>query len=125
MLRIRNGHLVVVCSNGEKFKVGAEMNKVVGTFFSVEWQVALIPNGTIVVNMESGLIEAVGPEQELSEKYATTNFTVDIDATGKSVLPGKFQIELFTSLGFVDGHTHPVWSGDRVHEFAMKLAGFR
>jgi imidazolonepropionase len=25
--------------------------------------------------------------------------------------------------GFVDGHTHPVWLGDRVHEFAMKLAG--
>ena len=23
----------------------------------------------------------------------------------------------------IDGHTHPVWSGDRVHEFAMKLAG--
>ncbi len=27
------------------------------------------------------------------------------------------------SSGFVDGHTHPVWAGDRVHEFAMKLAG--
>ena len=25
--------------------------------------------------------------------------------------------------GLVDGHTHPVWAGDRVHEFAMKLAG--
>jgi len=25
--------------------------------------------------------------------------------------------------GFVDAHTHPVWDGDRVHEFAMKLAG--
>lgn len=25
--------------------------------------------------------------------------------------------------GFVDAHTHPVWAGDRVHEFAMKLAG--
>ena len=25
--------------------------------------------------------------------------------------------------GFVDAHTHPVWSGDRVHEFAMKMAG--
>uniref|UniRef100_A0A0N4ZY24 Probable imidazolonepropionase n=1 Tax=Parastrongyloides trichosuri TaxID=131310 RepID=A0A0N4ZY24_PARTI len=25
--------------------------------------------------------------------------------------------------GFVDGHTHPVFAGDRVHEFAMKLAG--
>lgn len=24
---------------------------------------------------------------------------------------------------FVDGHTHPVFAGDRVHEFAMKLAG--
>jgi imidazolonepropionase-like amidohydrolase len=25
--------------------------------------------------------------------------------------------------GLVDGHTHPVWAGDRVGEFAMKLAG--
>lgn len=25
--------------------------------------------------------------------------------------------------GFVDGHTHPVWAGDRVHEFCMKLSG--
>ena len=25
--------------------------------------------------------------------------------------------------GLIDGHTHPVWAGDRVHEFAMKLAG--
>ncbi|XP_068132881.1 probable imidazolonepropionase isoform X2 [Hyperolius riggenbachi] len=35
-----------------------------------------------------------------------------IDCTGKCVLPG-----------LVDAHTHPVWAGDRVHEFAMKLAG--
>jgi hypothetical protein len=25
--------------------------------------------------------------------------------------------------GLVDAHTHPVWAGDRVHEFSMKLAG--
>ncbi|XP_061663967.1 probable imidazolonepropionase isoform X2 [Syngnathoides biaculeatus] len=25
--------------------------------------------------------------------------------------------------GLVDAHTHPIWAGDRVHEFAMKLAG--
>lgn len=25
--------------------------------------------------------------------------------------------------GFVDAHTHPVFAGDRVHEFSMKLAG--
>ena len=36
----------------------------------------------------------------------------DVDGSGMCVLPG-----------FVDGHTHPVWAGDRVHEFAMKLAG--
>ena len=23
--------------------------------------------------------------------------------------------------GLIDGHTHPVWVGDRVHEFAMKV----
>lgn len=35
-----------------------------------------------------------------------------MDVSGCSVLPG-----------FIDGHTHPVWAGDRVHEFEMKLAG--
>ena len=25
-------------------------------------------------------------------------------------------------LGLVDAHTHPVWAGDRVHEFAMKVS---
>lgn len=25
--------------------------------------------------------------------------------------------------GFCDGHTHPVFSGDRVHEFIMKMEG--
>jgi cytosine/adenosine deaminase-related metal-dependent hydrolase len=23
--------------------------------------------------------------------------------------------------GLIDAHTHPVWDGDRVHEFAMKV----
>ena len=34
-----------------------------------------------------------------------------IEATGKCVVPG-----------LVDAHTHPVWLGDRVHEFAMKVS---
>ena len=33
-----------------------------------------------------------------------------IDASGQCVIPG-----------LVDAHTHPVWEGDRVHEFAMKV----
>lgn len=27
----------------------------------------------------------------------------------------------FVVAGLVDAHTHPVWAGDRVHEFAMKV----
>ena len=34
-----------------------------------------------------------------------------------------FNFIYLTCPGLIDGHTHPVWAGDRVHEFAMKLAG--
>ena len=34
----------------------------------------------------------------------------ELDAQGMCVMPG-----------LVDAHTHPVWLGDRVHEFAMKV----
>lgn len=33
-------------------------------------------------------------------------------------------MELFF-LGLVDAHTHPVWAGDRVHEFALKVGTVR
>ena len=41
------------------------------------------------------------------------------------VIPSRIDLSLISSQfsGLVDGHTHPIWSGDRVHEFAMKLAG--
>lgn len=35
-----------------------------------------------------------------------------LSANGGVILPG-----------LVDAHTHPIFAGDRVHEFAMKLAG--
>lgn len=38
-------------------------------------------------------------------------FECILDATGRSILPG-----------LVDAHTHPVWAGDRSHEFSMKVA---
>ena len=54
----------------------------------------------------------IGSQAEVVEAYSEERFSRVIDAGGAAVLPG-----------LVDGHTHPVWAGDRVHEFAMKLAG--
>jgi len=100
-LRIRNAaQVVTVACGGKSFKIGAEMN-----------EIGIIEKGTIIVGTD-GMIVDVGTEEELSAKYKDSTFDKDIDATGKSVVPG-----------FVDGHTHPVWTGDRVHEFSMKLAG--
>ena len=61
-------------------------------------------------NKSSGLIEAIGSDTEINMKYKSSKFNRTIDAKGKSIIPG-----------LVDGHTHPVWAGDRVHEFAMKV----
>merc|ERR1711994_273006 len=54
----------------------------------------------------------IGTDEEVSAKYSPQSFDQILDAKGGAVVPG-----------LVDGHTHPVWAGDRVHEFAMKLAG--
>lgn len=43
---------------------------------------------------------------------ASAEFGRVVEAGGGAVMPG-----------LVDGHTHPVWAGDRVNEFGMKLAG--
>lgn len=61
-----------------------------------------------------GIIDFIGlqTDQEFVQKFKNIKFETSIDATGCSVLPG-----------FVDSHTHPVWEGDRINEFKMKLGG--
>ena len=54
-------------------------------------------------------IVAVGPELELRERYSATR---ELDARGGTVIPG-----------FVDAHTHPVFSGTREDEFEMRTRG--
>ncbi|KAK5849022.1 hypothetical protein PBY51_008697 [Eleginops maclovinus] len=100
-LLVKNAkQVVLICNNGEKFMTKHEMPNF-----------CVLENGSIVIGSD-GLIKAVGPAETIREQYAGATFDKVIDATGMCVLPG-----------LVDAHTHPVWAGDRVHEFAMKLAG--
>ena len=58
---------------------------------------------------DGGIIVAVDEERELLEQYPADEY---VDLRGKAVVPG-----------FVDPHTHLIWSGDRVNEFEMRLQG--
>ncbi|MGH0121601.1 UNVERIFIED_CONTAM: hypothetical protein FKN15_006578 [Acipenser sinensis] len=64
------------------------------------------------INKRDGLLKAVGPVDRIDSQFQGASFETVIDASGMCVTPG-----------LIDAHTHPVWAGDRVHEFAMKLAG--
>lgn len=100
-LLVKNARQVVlICNQGQRFltKHGTQ-------------SLSVVENGSVVVGSD-GLIKAVGPADVIGEQYPEASFDKVIDATGMCVLPG-----------LVDAHTHPVWAGDRVHEFAMKLAG--
>lgn len=60
--------------------------------------------------VRDGVIQKVGPTAEI-EKLIDAN-TIVVDASESVVLPG-----------FVDAHTHPVFSGTRVDEFEERIKG--
>ncbi|HJM24268.1 MAG TPA: imidazolonepropionase [Candidatus Thalassarchaeaceae archaeon] len=69
--------------------------------------------------VDSGVIEKIGPMHELVSEYApwypnkTANDELHvIDVEGMAVVPG-----------FVDSHTHLVWSGDRSDELSKRISG--
>ncbi|KAK7793606.1 hypothetical protein R5R35_011117 [Gryllus longicercus] len=68
--------------------------------------------GLALVADESGRIEEFGNNTEIMKKWQDTSFDEVVDANGMCVIPG-----------FIDAHTHPIWSGDRINEFIMKLEG--
>lgn len=92
--------LVTVDTKGKNIKTGSEMR-----------EIGEVPNGAILFN-ES--IIATGSTQEVQAYVKENNLKVDeiISADGKTVLPG-----------FVDSHTHIVFSGSRSDEFAKRLRG--
>ncbi len=102
-----NGNLIVkhaselVTCGGFSAKRGEEMS-----------DLKIIPDGAVVVR--EGIIEAVGTTQDIMSKLEETGSDLSgfdiIDAKGRAVLPG-----------FVDSHTHFVFSGFRAEEFSWRL----
>ena len=104
-LRIKHAsQIVLICKNQERILAGKDMQ-------SVSVLEAAPSDGLSVVADDKGLIHAIGPDSEIDASLPNCNYTQEVDASGMCVLPG-----------LVDAHTHPVWAGDRVHEFAMKVS---
>ncbi|XP_049638800.1 probable imidazolonepropionase [Suncus etruscus] len=92
--------VVLVCAHGERFLARDALRSL-----------AVLEGASLVVGAD-GVIEAIGPAEAIRRQFSDATFEERIDCSGKCILPG-----------LVDAHTHPVWAGERVHEFAMKLAG--
>lgn len=104
LLRLRNAKQIV--------RVAAEGDGLFKRTVSAMNELRIVEHGTLVVGLD-GRIAFVGPNAEVDVQAGSDAvFEQDVDCTGKVLIPG-----------LCDAHTHAVWAGDRVHEFAMKLAG--
>lgn len=99
---IKNASQLVTCS-GFKAKQGKEMS-----------DLHIIDDGAVVI--EEGIIKVVGKTGDVLNGIDDADLNIAkfdiIDAAGKAVLPG-----------FVDSHTHFVFSGYRADEFSWRLRG--
>jgi imidazolonepropionase len=89
--------LVTVASGGKRSRVGGEMR-----------ELGILNNAGVLC--EDGMITWVGVMNDWN-RTLSEHITV-IDASGKVVLPG-----------FVDSHTHMMFAGNRVEEFALRSQG--
>jgi imidazolonepropionase len=99
---IKNASQLVTCS-GFKAKQGKEMS-----------DLHIIDDGALII--EEGIIKVVGKTEDVFNGIDDADLNIlefdIVDARGKAVLPG-----------FVDSHTHFVFSGYRVDEFFWRLRG--
>ncbi|KAK7074587.1 putative imidazolonepropionase, partial [Halocaridina rubra] len=102
-LLIRGASQVVqVANRGEMVKLKSSMG-------DLAILTASESEGLSIAVDSNGLIASVGTDSDICNQFPNVKWDSIVEANGRSVIPG-----------LVDGHTHPVWDGDRVHEFAMK-----
>jgi imidazolonepropionase len=89
--------LARVCDHGEARRGGAQ-----GTL-------DIITDGAVAIR--DGVIVAVGDTGQVLADFADPDVRT-IDATGRTVLPG-----------LVECHSHPLFAGERHHEYAERLGG--
>ncbi|MBX3277030.1 MAG: imidazolonepropionase [Acidobacteria bacterium] len=95
-LLINNAAGIVTCASVSGPRRGSQMS-----------EIGFIASASIAV--QSGIIVAAGPADEIASTYDSNR---NIDAAGRMVIPG-----------FVDPHTHAVFSGNRLGEFEQRISG--
>ncbi len=86
---------VVTCANGANPKTREEAQ-----------DIGVIPKGAVVI--ESGRIVEVGTQSDILNRWTGDR----LELPNTSIIPG-----------LVDPHCHPLWAGDRTHEFALRAQG--
>jgi imidazolonepropionase len=73
------------------------------------------PDDLLIIVSIDGLIKFVGyhTDKLYIDNYKQLEYDSKIDATDCCIFPG-----------LIDSHTHPVWAGDRINEFKMKVSQF-
>uniref|UniRef100_T1JDI3 Probable imidazolonepropionase n=1 Tax=Strigamia maritima TaxID=126957 RepID=T1JDI3_STRMM len=98
--------IVQVTNNGQLSLRGNEMAKIAILQKTNEG------DGCSIVIGNEGEIVAIDNDAQIAQRLKNATYDKVINATGQCIIPG-----------LIDAHTHPIWEGDRVHEFAMKIAG--
>src|SRR6185295_11841646 len=98
MLAIRHIRQLITCSGGAPRR-GADQR-----------DLPIVADGAVVADGERILF--AGPERELPPSLTSAPETRVIDGRALSVVPG-----------FVDGHTHAMFAGDRREELRRRLGG--
>lgn len=81
----------------------------------------------LAVHVKGGRVSKIGTYSEVRSDF--DNLTVSFELQSAANFEHQNDKELIDCKGgcllpgLVDGHSHPVFAGDRVNEFAMKLAG--